>query len=168
MTQVAQNQPQAKDFVIKPPTTPSQQPAAPQPTAQPQQSAPQTAQQPAGATPLTATPVQPVTDRSGAHSLSNNDLVIAVAALLFAAVMFFFLRGAVRSSLINHKASPSAAGSTGWALFVFLLCTAGTLIFGFLGNFWLTWQFIAPMGAIVFVTLILFIILYSKAAKGQR
>ena len=84
------------------------------------------------------------------------------------AIVFLFLRGAVRNQLISNKAPLSAAGGAGWALFAFLVSVSFTVVFGFLGQFWTILPIIAPLVALCLVTLILFAILYNSATRVVR
>ena len=124
-----------------------------------------------------APPVQPAVSQpaivqplpaAGTDGLAPTDMVIGVAAVLALAVVFLFVRGGVRSHLIAQRASPSAAGNAGWSLWAFLTILSATVVFGFLGNLWQVLTFVAPMGVLVVVTLIVFGMLYSSAARGRR
>ena len=100
--------------------------------------------------------------------LTQNGAIIGVAIVLGLAVVFFFLRGAVRSHLIANRSSLSRANSAAWALFAFLLAIAVTVVFGLLGQFWTVLSFIIPLGLVCLVTLVLFITLYQSATRISR
>ncbi len=145
------------DFNIRPPSDA----ASPQPVIR----------SPAAAAPTPGT-IQPGTAISasslpGEAGLSSTGTVIGVAILLVLAVAIFFVRGAVRSHLIASRASPSAAGSAGWALFAFLLSLSVLIVFGLLGNLWAAYAFVLPLLLLVVVTLVLFVLLYRAAARGR-
>jgi hypothetical protein len=106
-------------------------------------------------------------DLPGEAGLSSTGTVIGVAILLVLAVAIFFIRGAVRSHLIAGRASPSAAGSAGWALFAFLLSLSVLIVFGLIGNLWVELAFVVPLLVLVLVTLVLFVLLYRAAAQGR-
>ena len=150
MTQDAKPATGSKDFNL------------PQPTAQAQPANPAQPVQP------TATQVVAPPSSNSVGSIDTNGAIIGFAVLLVLAIVFFFIRGAIRSHLISHKASSSSAGSASWALFVFLLSTSATVLFGTIGKLWSVLPFILPLGALCFVTLVLFLALYIPASKGRQ
>lgn len=147
---MADSNPRSSDFNIRPPA------ATPNPAASSIPSAGRTAQ---------ASPLPPGDAYGG---LSSNDTVIGVAIVLALALLFFFVRGGLRSHLIAMRASPSAAGNAGWSLFAFLLALSVTVVFGLLGNLWQVLAFLIPMSALILVTLAVFAVLYNAAARGRR
>ncbi len=156
--------PKGSDFNIRKPIAP----AAPLSTGQNQLGAPQPAPgQPHPATSGSTQQAMPLVD-SSTDGLSSNNTIIGVAVVLALALLFFFLRGGLRSHLIAHRASPSAAGSAGWSLFAFLLVVSITVVFGILGNLWQVLAFLIPMGVLVVVTLAVFGMLYRSAARGRQ
>ena len=150
------------DFNIRPPSDA----ASPQP-ASPSQASP--SQAPVASTPGTIQPGTPISASGlpGETGLSSTGTVIGVAILLVLAVAIFFVRGAVRSHLIASRASPSAAGSAGWALFAFLMSLSVLIVFGLLGNLWAALAFVLPLLLLLVVTLALFVLLYRAAARGR-
>lgn len=146
------------DFNIRPPSdAPAAQPAPSQPPA------------PAAPAPGVIQPGTPISSSGlpGETGLSSTETVIGVAILFLLALAIFFVRGGVRSHLIAQRASPSAAGSAGWALFAFLLSLSVLIVFGLLGNLWTALAFVLPLLLLVAVTLILFVLLYRAAARGR-
>jgi hypothetical protein len=147
-------QPGGKDFNLQPA----------QPSAPPTPSSP-----PAGYPPTSGQVVQaPAPSGSSIGDISTNGAIIGLVVLLVLAVVFFFIRGAIRSHLIHRRASPSSAGSAAWAFFAFLLATSMTVVFGAVGKLWSVMPFIIPMGTLSTVTLLLFIGLYLSASKGRH
>ncbi len=144
------------DFTLKPPAD-TAPPAAPAPGSVPTTPTPGTS---AGA-PISAAALP------GAPGLDGTDAVAGVAILLALAAAFLFLRGAVRGHLIGARASPSAAGNAGWALFSFLMALAVLIVFGLLGSLWQVAAFTVPLLLLVLVTLVLFVLLYRSAARGR-
>ena len=142
------------DFNIRPPADAT--PAAP---------APATAL-PSGTTTQAGTPIS-AAGLPGEAGLSSTGTVIGIAILLVLAVAIFFVRGAVRSHLIAARASPSAAGSAGWALFGFLAALSVLIVFGLIGSLWQVLAFTVPLLLLVLVMLILFVVLYRAAARGR-
>ena len=123
----------------------------------------------AAATPPPATTTAPIADAPEfGGGLTQNGAIIGVAIILGLAVVFFFLRGAVRSHLIANRSSLSRANSAAWALFGFLLAITITVVFGWLGQFWTVLSFIIPLGLVCLVTLVLFITLYRSATRISR
>ena len=100
--------------------------------------------------------------------LSQNQAIIGGAIMIGAAVVYFLLRGAVRSHLIANRSTMSAAGAASWSLFSFLFAVTFTVVFGLLGQFWTVPAFIIPLGVICLVTLVLFIVLYVSASRVAR
>jgi len=100
--------------------------------------------------------------------LTQNGAVIGGAIMLGLAIVFFVMRNAVRNHLIANRASLSQANGASWALFMFLLVAAFTVVFGLLGGFWTVLSFIAPLGALSFITLVLFVILFNSATRISR
>ena len=137
--------PPSPDFAIKPPVDAP----APIPPA------------PGVGTPITAAALP------GAPGLDGTDAIIGLAILLVLAVAFLFLRGAVRGHLIGVRASPSAAGRAGWALFSFLMSLSVLVVFGLLGNLWPEPAFTAPLLLLALVTLVLFVLVFRQAARGR-
>lgn len=99
--------------------------------------------------------------------MSGTETVIGVAIVALLAVAIFFVRGAVRNHLIAHRASPSAAGSAGWALFALLLSLSVLIVFGLIGALWSLLAFTVPLALLIVVTLVLFVVLYRSAAQGR-
>ena len=147
------------DFHIRPPSDA----ASPQPAMRSPASA---APAPTAGTVQAGTPIS-ASGLPGEAGLSSTGTVIGVAILLVLAVAIFFVRGAVRSHLIAGRASPSAAGSAGWALFALLLSLSVLIVFGLLGNLWDALAFVLPLLLLVVVTLVLFVLLYRAAARGR-
>ena len=147
------------DFAIKPPADSTPQPA------------PASGGVPATGTPgaVALAPGTPISAAGlpAAPGLDGTDAVIGAAILLVLAVAFLFLRGAVRGHLIAARASPSAAGNAGWALFCFLGALSVLVVFGLLGNLWQVAAFTVPLILLVLVTLVLFVLLYRSAARGR-
>ncbi|MCQ8279429.1 hypothetical protein NFI95_13365 [Acetobacteraceae bacterium KSS8] len=104
----------------------------------------------------------------GEAALSTTSAVAGGAILLVLAVGLFFVRGAIRSHLISLRASPSAAGSAGWALFALLLGLCVLVLFGLLGNLWGTLAFTLPLGLFILLMLVLFVLLYRAAKRGRQ
>jgi hypothetical protein len=156
-------------YVIRPPQ-PNLAPAAP--GAQTAVPGAQTAAPP-GASPPAATPAAPapgvlVREPALVGGLTQNGAVIGGAIMLGLAIVFFVMRNAVRNHLIANRASLSQANGASWALFMFLLVAAFTVVFGLLGGFWTVLSFIAPLGALSLITLVLFVILFNSATRISR
>ncbi len=123
-----------------------------------------------------AQPATPAAPASGAlvrepalvGGLTQNGAVIGGAIMLGLAIVFFVMRNAVRNHLIANRASLSQANGASWALFMFLLVAAFTVVFGLLGGFWTVLSFIAPLGALSLITLVLFVILFNSATRISR
>ena len=169
--QLAQAQPpRTSDFQLRSPNTPGTPAHPPGPHASP--TAPAAASAPAPAlapqsADLAATQIKPV--QSGPYAtLTPTAMVVGGAIMLGLVIVFVFISRSVRSYLIGRRASPSSAGSAGWALFAFLLSIATTAVFGFVGSLWAVLAFIIPMGALTTVTLILFVILFNSATRISR
>ena len=100
--------------------------------------------------------------------LTQNGAVIGGAVMLGLLVVFFLMRGAVRSHLIANRSSLSSANSASWALFIFLSVAAFTAVFGLIGGFWTVLAFIVPLGVLSLITLVLFAILFNSATRLTR
>ncbi len=100
--------------------------------------------------------------------LTQNGAVIGAAIMVGLAIVFFLLRGAVRSHLIANRASLSAANGASWALFAFLFVVGFTVVFGLIGGFWTVLSFVVPFGLLSLITLVLFVILFSSATRITR
>jgi hypothetical protein len=148
-------------YVIRPP-----QPSTPAVPAQnAPANAPATAPQPAA----TAAPTPMVLhEPTLVGGMTQNGAVIGGAIMLVLAVVFFFLRGAVRTHLIINRASLASAGGAGWALFAFLFVLSFTMVFGLIGDFWTILAFIIPMAVLSFITLVLFVVMYNAATRIRR
>ena len=146
-------------YVIRPPqpATPTPASPSPAPAATPTPAAPQ----PSGTLALPPEPTM-------LGGLTQNGAVIGAGVMLVLAIVFFLLRGAVRNHLIDNRASLAAAGAASWALFVFLLVLAFTVVFGIAGQLWTVTAFIGPLGLLVVVTLCLFLYLFGAARRLGR
>ncbi len=100
--------------------------------------------------------------------LTQDGAILGAVVMLALAVVFFLLRGAVRSHLIANRATLSSANGASWALFTFLFVAAFTVVFGLIGDFWTLASFIVPLGVLSLVTLALFVALYSSATRIGR
>ena len=100
--------------------------------------------------------------------LTQNGAIIGAAVMLGLVVVFFFLKGAVRSHLIANKASLASANGASWALFAFLFVAAFTVVFGLIGQFWAALSFIVPLGVLSLITLVLFVVLFNSATRAVR
>ncbi len=150
------------NFTLRPPQP--QAPPAPSPSPAPPPPAPA----PAPAPSVAIVPPGPPTSQFLVGGLTQNGALIGGAIVLVLAIVFLFLRGAVRSHLIANKAPLSAAGGAGWALFAFLLTVSVTIVFGLLGQFWTVLSFIVPLGVLCAITLLLFILLFNSATRIRR
>ncbi len=134
----------------------------PQPSAAP-------AAQPPAPTPAPApTPGTIIREPTLIGGLTENGAVIGSAVMLGLLVVFFLMRGAVRSHLILNRASLSSANGASWALFTFLTVAAFTVVFGLIGGFWTILSFIVPLGVLSLITLVLFVILFNSATRFSR
>ncbi|WP_419729153.1 hypothetical protein [Lichenicola sp.] len=151
------------DFNIRPPSDAAPAPAVVSP---PAASGPATATG-TGTGTGTGTPITAAGLPGDAQGLTSTGAVIGVAILLVLAVAIFLVRGAVRTHLIAQRASPSAAGNAGWALFALLLSLSVLIVFGLLGGLWSVLAFTIPLGLLIVVTLALFLVLYRTASTGR-
>jgi len=151
-------------YVIRPPQ-PNPAPAAP--GAQTTAPGAQTTAPPV-APPAAPAPGALVREPALVGGLTQNGAVIGGAIMLGLAIVFFVMRNAVRNHLIANRASLSQANGASWALFMFLLVAAFTVVFGLLGGFWTVLSFIAPLGALSLITLVLFVILFNSATRISR
>jgi len=154
-------------YVIRPPQ-PNSAPAAP--GAQTAAPGTQTAAPPGAPAATPAAPATGVLVREPAliGGLTQNGAVIGGAIMLTLAIVFFVMRNAVRNHLIANRASLSQANGASWALFMFLLVAAFTVVFGLLGGFWTVLSFIAPLGALSLIALVLFVVLFNSATRISR
>ena len=150
-------------YVIRPP-----QPATPATPAAPSGPAATPSAAPATPAPAPAAPGVLVREPVLVGSLTQNGAVIGTGIMLGLAVVFFLIRGALRSHLIANRASLAQANGASWALFAFLLATAFTAVFGLLGGFWAALSFTVPMGALCLITLALFVALFNGARQVRR
>lgn len=153
-------------YRIPPPQT-SSAPAAP---GAPSSATPSQAATSPGASLGTATTSGAATIREPVliGGLTQNGAILGTAVMLALAVVFFVLRGAVRSHLIANRATLSAANGASWALFTFLFVAAFTVVFGLIGDFWTLATFIVPLGVLSLVTLVLFVVLFNSATRIGR
>ena len=85
-----------------------------------------------------------------------------------ARVVFFLIRGFVTSMLVDRRAAPDAARGAGWAVFVFLLCTAAAVVFGLLGDYWGKFLFALPALVLMAVTGLLALVMTLRAGAARR
>jgi hypothetical protein len=165
-------------YRIPPPQTgpaPAAPSAAAPSSAAPSSAAPSSAAPSRAATPPAA-PTGTATTSGGAPlrepvligGLTQNGAILGAAAMLALAVVFFVLRGAVRSHLIANRATLSSANGASWALFTFLFVAAFTVVFGLIGDFWTLASFVVPLGVLSLVTLVLFVVLFNSATRIGR
>ena len=153
-------------YRIPPPQT-SPAPAAPG-AAVPSSAAPSQAATPPAASPGTTSGAAAIREPVLIGGLTQNGAILGAAVMLALAVVFFVLRGAVRSHLIANRATLSAANGASWALFTFLFVAAFTVVFGLIGDFWTLATFIVPLGVLSLVTLVLFVVLFNSATRIGR
>lgn len=149
-------------YRIPPPQT-SPAPVAPNATGQSS-----TAQSQAATSPATTSGSAAIREPALIGGLTQNGAILGAAVMLALAVVFFVLRGAVRSHLIANRATLSAANGASWALFTFLFVAAFTVVFGLIGDFWTLATFIVPLGVLSLVTLVLFVVLFNSATRISR
>lgn len=101
-------------------------------------------------------------------AMTQNGAIVGVAIMLGLVIVFLLLRSAVRSHLISNRASIASAGAASWALFTLLFVVGFTVVFGLLGQFWAVLGFIAPLGLLSLILLILFLYLFSAATRITR
>ena len=116
-------------------------------------------------TTATALPPQAGYER---HGLTSRDWAIGSGLLLVCAVVFFLIRGFVTSMLVDRRAAPDAARGAGWAVFVFLLCTAAAVVFGLLGDYWGKFLFVLPALVLMAVTGLLALVMTLRAGAARR
>ena len=102
------------------------------------------------------------------HGLSSRDWAIGAGLMLVCAVVFFLIRGFVTSMLVDRRAAPDAARGAGWAVFVFLLCTAAAVVFGLLGDYWGKFLFALPALVLMAVTGLLALVMTLRAGAARR
>lgn len=119
----------------------------------------------ANTTAATAPPPQVGFER---HGLASRDWAIGVGLLAVCAVVFFLIRGFVTSMLVDRRAAPDAARGAGWAVFLFLLCTAAAVVFGLLGDYWGKFLFALPALVLMAVTGLLALVMTLRAGAARR
>lgn len=102
------------------------------------------------------------------HGLSSRDWAIGMGLVAVCAVVFFLIRGFVTSMLVDKRAAPDAARGAGWAVFVFLLCTAAAVVFGLLGDYWGKFLFALPAVVLMAVTGLLALVMTLRAGSARR
>src|SRR5215469_8840602 len=88
----------------------------------------------------------------------TTQILLGAGAAVVAVVLFYFLRGALFTHLIEKRAAPSSARAASWAFFVFLTATAWTAIAGFVVGLWSSIPFLAGGGVVTLATLIFFLV----------
>lgn len=132
-------------------------PNAPTPTAPPP-AAPATTSSPFDVPPIVADPA----------GLSGQDWAIALVIMVLAGVVWFFVRGAVQSSLARNHVAPDAAIGVSWSLFAFLMALTATAVFGLIGNLWVLPFFLFPAAGLTVVLLVLTVIMTLSALRRRR
>lgn len=150
-------------YNIRPPAT--QQAPAPVPPQAPSQAAPP---QPPSASQQPSTSFAPPREPVLIGGLTQNGAVIGAAVILGLLIVFVFLRSAVRNHLIANKASLSSANGASWAFFAFMSVVATTVVFGLIGQLWTVLPFVVPLGLLMLITLLLFIMLFKSATRVTR
>ena len=90
---------------------------------------------------------------------SQRDMVIAGGILLVLVIAFFFAKTAYANALVAKKIAPRSANAAGWWLFILLTCMAVAGVLGFINQAkFLTPYFMAPLGLVSLVSLILMLI----------
>jgi hypothetical protein len=100
--------------------------------------------------------------------MSGQDWAIALGVLIAAAVLWYFVRGAVQSALAKQHAAPDAAIGAGWTLFAFLMAVTATVVFGVVGGLWSVPMFLWPALGLSLVLLVLALVMVTNALKRRR
>ena len=100
--------------------------------------------------------------------MSGQDWAIALGVLAAAAVLWFFVRGAVQNALAKQHAAPDAAIGAGWTLFALLIVVTATLVFGVIGDLWSVQLFLWPALGLSLLLLILTLVMMNTALKRRR
>ena len=94
---------------------------------------------------------------------TNKEIMIGAGALLFFALVFFFVRNAYVNYLVGSlKRSPNNAGLAGWFLFGCLFFASAIGCVALISKSWLTMMAIAPLGSVSIACLGLCIVVSSK------
>jgi len=102
----------------------------------------------------TPIPVDPSVGAPGAKGLLTGGLVLLVVM-----GVFFFLKGMYANHLVSKKVPPTKANQAGWWLWVFLSALAAGAIFAIVDQArFLTILYLAPLGVVAIVALILMLI----------
>ncbi|MBE7219218.1 MAG: hypothetical protein INR64_12165 [Caulobacteraceae bacterium] len=102
------------------------------------------------------------------RGLTSRDWAIGVGLLVVCSVVFFLIRGFITSMLVDRRAAPDAARGAGWAVFVFLFCTAAAVIFGLLGDYWGKFLYLLPALVLMVVTGLLALVMVLRAGGARR
>jgi hypothetical protein len=87
---------------------------------------------------------------------TSRDMTIAGGVLLVLVIAFFFAKTAYANALVAKKVAPRSANAAGWWLFILLTSTATAAVLGFANQAkFLTIIFMAPLGLIALISLIL-------------
>ena len=127
---------------------------------------------PQGATP----PMEPAPARTTAPSpfsrlermSTTPELLLGAAALLVLAIVFLFVRHAVRVHLINRRATLDAADGASWMLFAALMCTATILVGATVGRLWQAWAGLTAGFALCIILFAVALSLFLRAPERRR
>ena len=103
-----------------------------------------------------------------AAGMSGQDWAIALGVLAAAAVLWFFVRGAVQGALAKQHAAPDAAIGAGWTLFALLMVVTATIVFGVIGDLWSVQLFLWPALGLSLLLLVLTGVMFTTALGRRR
>ena len=99
-------------------------------------------------------------------AIGTIESVGAVVALVFFAIVFWFVRTGVRQHLIERKASFSRADTTAWLLWITLMVAAVAVVVGFVSKSVLLVPIVyGPLAVIGALCLLFTIILYNRSVR---
>jgi hypothetical protein len=94
-----------------------------------------------------------------AVNTGSRDLMIGGAVLLVLVIAFFFAKNAYANTLVAKRVPPAKANAAGWWMFIFLTSLAtGVVLTAVNSAKFLAPMFIAPIGVVALVALILTIV----------
>ena len=94
-----------------------------------------------------------------AVNTGSRDLMIGGAVLLVLFIAFFFAKSAYANTLVGKRVPPAKANAAGWWMFIFLASLATGVVLAAVNSAkYLAPMFIAPLGVVALVALILMIV----------
>jgi len=100
--------------------------------------------------------------------LNSTDLAMVLVATVLVGLVALIPRTLVTRYLVGQRATPGAARSAGWSVWLLFVALALVALVGTLGRLWTVLVFYAPSAAVLVLLTILTVMLFARAQRTHR